>query len=266
MSDVGRYLPLSKPRRLICDMMHFARQVPTVPVQRRMNVALARDARRQFSRPIGWCALFTKAYGIVAREFPPLRRAYLGFPWARLYEHPSSIASIAIERDYQGEPGVFFIHLRGPESQPLPELDAYLKRAKHDPIESIPLFRRALLVCSYPRPLRRLFWWIGLNSSGYKRAKRMGTFGVSVYSSLGADSLHPLGALTTTLNYGPIADSGAVDVRIVYDHRVLDGATVARALARLEAVMNQEIVEELRLLRYVTPTRRNDDGSQSLAG
>jgi hypothetical protein len=36
-----------------------------------------------------------------------------------------------------------------------------------------------------------------------------------------------------------------VDVRIVYDHRVLDGATVARALARLEDVLNGEIAAEL---------------------
>jgi pyruvate/2-oxoglutarate dehydrogenase complex dihydrolipoamide acyltransferase (E2) component len=35
-------------------------------------------------------------------------------------------------------------------------------------------------------------------------------------------------------------------VRITYDHRVLDGATVARALAELERVLTHEILTELR--------------------
>ena len=43
---------------------------------------------------------------------------------------------------------------------------------------------------------------------------------------------HPLSVLTTTLNYGVIAADGTVDVRLIYDHRVMDGSSVARALAR----------------------------------
>jgi hypothetical protein len=76
----------------------------------------------------------------------------------------------------------------------------------------------------------------------------MGTYGVTSYAGLGAASLHPLSPLTSTLSYGVIGPDGAVDVRVVYDHRVLDGATVARALADLERVLNHEIVAELRYL------------------
>ena len=43
-----------------------------------------------------------------------------------------------------------------------------------------------------------------------------------------------------------IRTDGSADVRIVYDHRVLDGRGVARALVDLEAVMNGEMAEELR--------------------
>ena len=34
-----------------------------------------------------WCAIFTKAYAVVAARYPELRRAYLKFPFPRLYEH-----------------------------------------------------------------------------------------------------------------------------------------------------------------------------------
>lgn len=242
----GRTLPLSLPRRLVSDLVHFAQKMPTVPVQRTIQVDAIREARAAWAERPSWCALFTKAYAFAAAAFPELRRAYLPFPWARLYEHPINIASVAIERVYRGEPAVFFAHIRSPEAQPLTQLDEHLRRFKEDPIESIGLYRRALAMSRLPQPLRRLMWWIGLNSSGYKRARRMGTFGVSVYSSLGAESLHPLSPLTTAMNYGVIQPDGNVNVRIIYDHRVMDGSTVARALAEMERVLNREILAELR--------------------
>jgi hypothetical protein len=140
---------------------------------------------------------------------------------------------------------VFFGALRGPERQSLADLETALVAFKERPVEAVPRFRRALCVSRLPLPARRLLWWLGLNASGAKRAKRMGTFGVSVYSALGAESLHPLSPLTTTLTYGVIRADGRVPVRLVYDHRVLDGATVARALALLEQVLNGEILAEL---------------------
>jgi hypothetical protein len=77
-----------------------------------------------------------------------------------------------------------------------------------------------------------------------------------VYSALGAESLHPLSPLTTTLNYGVIGPDGRVAVRIVYDHRAMDGATVARALGMLADVLNSEIPRELAALTGAgSPTR-----------
>ncbi len=195
-----------------------------------------------------WCALFTKAYGLVAATTPELRRSYLSFPRPHLYEHPVNVASIAVERKFGDENAVFFAHLRRPEALGLAEIDARLRRFKEQPIESIGDYRRILLLNRFPRPLRRLLWWIGLNVWGRKRAAFMGTYGVTVYAGLGAASLHPLSLLTTTLNYGIIEEDGSVDVRLTYDHRVMDGATIARALAELERVLTHEILAELRYL------------------
>jgi hypothetical protein len=247
----GRNIPLSLPRRFIGDLLHCARRVPTVPVQRRMDLGAVRAARQQAAPRPSWCALFTKAYAFVAAARPELRRCYLAFPTPHLYEHPINVASVAVERRFGDEDAVFFGHVRSPEGRPLPDLDAKLRELKEQPVEHIGAFRQALRVSGLPRPLRRLAWWVGLNVSGRKRAHFMGTFGVSVYGGLGAASLHPLSPLTTTLNYGVIAADGSVDVRLVYDHRVLDGATVARALQDLERVLQCEIVAELRYLRSV---------------
>jgi hypothetical protein len=244
----GRYLALSGPRKIIGDLVHFAKKIPTVPVERRLNISAVVTARQATGNSISWCSIFTKAYALVAVQFPELRRAYIANPWPRLYEHSHSIASVAVERQYHGEPAVFFAHLRSPDTQGLAALDDHLRRCKQEPIVKIALFRRALLIGRYPRFLRHLLWRLTLNWSGMKKAKRLGTFGVSVYSGLGASSLHPLSPLTTTLNYGVIDPSGNVEVRVIYDHRVMDGATVARALQRMEVVLNNEITYELRNL------------------
>jgi hypothetical protein len=247
----GRSIPLSLPRRFVGDLVHFAHQIPTVPVQKMINVAGLERWRSQLEARPSWCAIFTKAYGQVAAEFPELRRAYLSFPWARLYEHPESIASVAVERQYQGERGVFFAHIRSPEKRLLITLDSALRGYKDAPIELIRDFQIAMRVSRLPMPIRRMVWWWAVKANGYRKALGMGTFGVSVYSSLGAESLHPLTPLTTSLNYGVIDDNGDVAVRVVYDHRVMDGATVARALVRLDQVLNKDIAAELRELAGV---------------
>ena len=51
---------------------------------------------------------------------------------------------------------------------------------------------------------------------------------------------HPLSPLSSTLSYGVVAPDGAVDVRITYDARLLDGPTVARMLEELERVLTND--------------------------
>jgi hypothetical protein len=50
-----------------------------------------------------------------------------------------------------------------------------------------------------------------------------------------------------------LSADGSLAVRLHFDHRVLDGAPVARALAELEDVLRTEIVAELR--RTAAPPR-----------
>jgi hypothetical protein len=243
--STGRKFPLSLARRIVCDLLHFGQKIPTVPVQRRMRLASLREARAGATHRISWPILFTKAYALLARDLPILRQSLLTFPWEHVYEHPVSNPVVAIEREYQGEKIVVGCHLRTPEDATLSDLQERLDRFRARPLESIAFFRKSLLVARLPRFLRRWMWWYALNASGYRRAKYFGTFGVTVYSALGAESLHPISPLTTTLNYGIIEPDGTVPVRIIYDHRLMDGSTIARALADLEEILNGPILREL---------------------
>lgn len=247
----GRSVPLSAARCLIIDLMHFSRQVPAVPMERRMDLAPLVAARTAARPRPGWCALFTKAYAVVAARHPELRRAYLPLPRPRLYEHPDNVAAIAIERRYGGERCVLFAHLRNPQQLGLADLEAVLRHCKEFPVPGVDGYRRALQVSAWPRPLRRLAWWAGLNVSGRVRAEYLGTFGVTATAGLGASALFIPSLLTTTLHYGPLDAAGALDVRLAFDHRVLDGGTMARVLKELERVLLGEVLAELRQLQAV---------------
>jgi hypothetical protein len=94
-------------------------------------------------------------------------------------------------------------------------------------------------------------WWYAANLSEEWRMRVFGTFGVSVTAGDGATALNLISPLSTSLNYGVINADHTLPVRVHFDHRVVDGAPVARALAELEEVMNTTVVAELRQMADV---------------
>ena len=52
------------------------------------------------------------------------------------------------------------------------------------------------------------------------------------------------------MSYGLVEANGTIAVVLRWDHRVTDAAPIARALTRLEQVLNGEISAELRSLRH----------------
>src|SRR5216683_4958913 len=120
---VGRHVPVSLARRFIGDLVYFGHKVPLCTVQRNMQLATVAAARLRAEPRPGWCALFTKAYGLVAVQRRELRWAYVPYPRPHFYEHPYSIAGVAIERRLDDEDAVLFSLLRSPENQSLLAID-----------------------------------------------------------------------------------------------------------------------------------------------
>jgi hypothetical protein len=245
----GRNLPLSLPRRVICDLMDFSQSVPFIPIERCLSLREVAEAREAAQPRPGWCALFVKGLAAVAARVPELRRAYVPFPTPHLYEHPDNLAMAAIERPIGEDQAICFGQIRTPERQPLADIEAHLRRYKEAPVESIASYRRTLRIAALPWPLRRLAWWHAYHSSGARRARYFGTFGISTVAAHGASLLFLRSPLTATLNYSPIDRDGAMSVRLNFDHRVLDGGTAARALEELERVLRGDVLAELRYLR-----------------
>lgn len=245
--DRGHARPISAARALVLDVLHFARGLPIVPCDRRFELAELADLRANVRPRVSWPALFLRAYGQVSAELPALRTSYLRWPWPRFYEHAATVGMISVQRRHDDEDRLCWGRFVQPETQSLVEIQTALDAYQQGPVEET--FRSQVHLSRLPGPLRRLIWWTNLNLLLGKRAKRLGTFGMSVLAGQGAfNRLHP-SFLTTSLSYGPLDERGRMLVTLLFDHRVFDGALAAEALARLEQKLRGTIASELRALR-----------------
>lgn len=247
--EVGRSVPLSPFRRLVTDLMSFSQRVPAVTIERRVNLRPLVAARELCSPRPGWAVLFAKALALVAKNHPELRRSYMAFPRGRLYEHPHSVVALNVERHVAGEAIVTQCLIRGPENRSLVEMDALVRHCQVEPVERLRAYQRAVAMGKIPWPLRRWFWWAALNASGRRRCHNFGTFGLSSVAAQGAGILHLIPVLTSMLHYGLFDAAGSLELRLTWDHRVMDGAAAARILVEVEQTLKGEVLAELSGMR-----------------
>ena len=241
----GSIRKVSVPRRLISDLMHASMGVPFVQLRRRLDVAALAEARATCNTQPGWAAIFTKAFCVVARDEPVLRTMYIGGPWPHFYQLPRSIGMVAISRVEAGEPCVMPQRICSPETLSLAEVDAQIRHASTAPTRQVPMFRKLLRVSRMPLPLRRLLW-AGCFMIGRQRANFCGNFGITSVAAFGPGNLDALSPGPFLLSYGALDQDRSIEVVIRWDHRVTDAALIARALDRLEQVLNGELAAELR--------------------
>ena len=170
-------------------------------------------------------------------------------PWPRFYEHPYSTVSLNIERLLVDEPIVLQCLIKRPENRAVAEIDAIVRHNQATPLEELRWYRRSRIMGRLPWPVRRFVWWCSLKIFGKERCHNFGTFSVSSIAPLGAGILQLVPVLTASLHYGLLDEAGNLDVRLTFDHRVLDGATAARTLVELEGTLLGAICTELQGMR-----------------
>lgn len=243
-------MAIPRSRRLVIDLMWLRDQVPTVAHDRVCCLREIANARELARIRISWPILFAKAYALVAQKYPPLRRVFMNWPWAHLYQHPTSVANVVTHRDVDGEPWLFWSLLPAPERTSLADLQNRMNQYQTGDVEQA--FRMIRQISLLPGVLRRLAWRCILHLSGQRRVRRCGTFCLTTIGSHGAEIQHPPGFLTGNLTFGPIDDHGRCRVTLAYDHRLLDGRMVANILADLETTLNNTLAEELKTFAPAT--------------
>jgi hypothetical protein len=244
-SGLGKRRRISFARQFIIDVMAFSKNAPLISIERTMQIATLVEARQANPARPPWSGIFAKGFAIVARQMPELRRAYLSAPFPHIFEFEENVVAIAYDAALHDEATVLPARIKNPENWPLAGF-----RFKLDEMAAPDLwqrdFYRTLRIISYlPAPFRRLIWWFALNVPRLRK-RWFGTFLITSVGELGADLLNPIAPISPLLTYGPIDPHNGVRVRLIFDHRIFDGATAARALARLEESLLGPIVAELR--------------------
>lgn len=245
----GRRFAVPASRRLTWDLLKFHREIPLCAHDRQMKLTAISIARSECVQRVSWPTLFIKAYAIVAQEFPELRQTWYVWPSSHIYQHPTSVAALTVQREIDGEPWLFWGMVQSPETQSLSAIQSLIDRFRSEPVQSI--FQRQWQMAQLPTLLRRFLWWWNLKIETRKRAKRLGTFFVSTLSGLGAEIQLPPSVQTGCLTYGPLDEDNVARVTLAYDHRIMDGALVAQVLKRIESVLNETLVAELQVLNQV---------------
>lgn len=239
----GKVRSISLPRRLIIDLMHAS--VPLVVVKRTMKIEPLVAARAEQTLRPGWTTIIAKAFCIVAREEPWLRTFYLKWPWPHFYELPRSIVMAAIIRESLDSEVPILFKLGSADEFSLVDLDRILQAGKSAPLDQVPAIDRILRITRLPLPLRRLLWALSLNI-GRQRANNFGTVAITSLATLGSETVVANSPGPSLITYGLVGPDNTMELLFHWDHRIFDGVLAARALQRLEDVMNNEIAGELR--------------------
>ncbi len=243
---MGKRIKFSNGRRLVEDIIHVANKTPLAGFVADQDAGLVAKFRR-YSRPkISWNVLYMKAYSIVCKQDASLRRAYVGFPWSHLYEHDKNVCMMTIAREYKGEERLFFARFNSPEESTLVELQEQYDHYRRAPIEEIKQFRHQINFAKAPRFARRFAWWALANLWPKKRSSHMGTFGMSISGNKGCYGVsHHLGPATTTLGVDPFPKKGVSKIVMTFDHRVMDGAPVTKAMQKMHHMLTTAVKVEL---------------------
>ena len=145
----GTVRKVSLPRRVVIDLMRASAGVPFVAVRRTLSIERLAAARKGLSQRPAWAVIFAKAFAILAREQPILRRIYLKWPWPHFYEFPRSVAMIVVAPDATPD-GVLLFPVKAPDLTPLAAADAEVRKAKARPIEATAFFRKIMMVARLP--------------------------------------------------------------------------------------------------------------------
>jgi len=219
-----------------------------------MDLTAISTARTECPQRISWPALFIKAYALVAQEIPELRQTWYVWPWAHVYQHATSVAALTVHKELNGEPWLFWGLFRSPELLGLQEIQSTIDQLQSQPAKQV--FQNQWRLAHLPTFLRRMLWWWNLKIETRKRASRLGTYFVSTLSAQGVEIQLPPSVQTGCLTYGPLDKQNVSRVTLPYDHRIMAGTLVARVLKRLECVLNESLVTELKAVTQSTLTHR----------
>lgn len=244
----GKIRSIGQDRAIVLDVVRYASKVPSFPVERSVDVRQVADLRQTAPQRVSWTTLFVRAYGLASREHAVLRQIYVVWPWPRIYQSPTCVISLAVNRsEPNGSERLYFGRIHSPDHRSLCDIQNDIDGFQNDDPKIA--FRSQYRGAKMPSLIRRLAWWWRMEIDYRNRPRRSGTGSISALAGQGVTNrLHPC-IMTSSFSFGPVEQDGRILVTLQCDHRVIDGAAAARALNSLCGYLTDQVAEELRQLK-----------------
>lgn len=250
-----RSIPFTANREFIADqlarMTRFHCPVTLVYELDMTETLPALEKARADGAEVSLTALFVKATGLVLERHPRLNR-HVFHRWFRRLETTFDEVSctLVIRRESPGGEEVLFpVLIRKPDQLSIPEIHRIIRHHKQEALERLPQMAAI-------RGIQRMSW-LGRKYFSYKArsdprfyARYYGSYGLSVNVSRDWGPVAGGGVANTGIAFMPgvIRDlprvvAGEIRVRrilnlgVILDHFLLDGADVARAMASLRSLV-----------------------------
>jgi hypothetical protein len=248
MSWLPRSSSVPLQRRWIADIVHFGRKSHCVGCKWVINVAPAAAARKSRIPPVSWVAIWVRTIALAGQKWPELRMCYLPYPWPRVYLHPFTVATLVVERQWNGVPAVFLDTIKHPETLPITEIEHIFLGLRENPVERVGAYRFLIRISKLPLLLRRCLWSIGFYWSGRLRTKYMGSFAVNFIRAPRFSVAQTMTPISFSLWFSLVDPNGDMTAHLLWDHRLLDAMAADRLVHDLEAIMNKVVAAELSAL------------------
>ena len=246
----GNRIQLSNGRRMVNEVIRAAGKMQMATYARDFDLSELGRLRKQARPRISWNVLYLKAYSIVSTRTPELRQCYVGFPWPHIYQHEDTTGSLTLEREFDGETRLLFAKFSRPERKTLVDLEKAYANFRKAPVMEVRQFQKQVRFARLPFLLRRFTFWMLFNLWPRKRVGTLGTFGmtISTYNNTHVTS-NVLGPNTTMLGIDILPKKGIAKFTLTFDHQVLDGVPVIKIIEELYRTLNNEIREELEMMK-----------------
>jgi pyruvate/2-oxoglutarate dehydrogenase complex dihydrolipoamide acyltransferase (E2) component len=252
-----RAIPLTGLQRFLGNLHDEARSYWLMPCWIEVDMHRCQEERavreRRGEPKTTYTSYIIKAVADAIRaampDNPEFNAALVGFPRKRLICFDQVDAAVTIERRHEGDDSFFVGIIRDADTKSTAAISAELAGFRD---ESSPSAKAASSdldsLTRAPALLRRLLLWLSRNIPGLV-ARHRGTFFLSTVGKYGVGmylmSNHNLSISFSEITSRPVVRGDAVVISpvatltLVYDHRVMMGAPVARLMAdirrRLEA-------------------------------
>ncbi len=188
------------------------------------------------------------AYGRTLKKLPELNSYLRRWPFERLAVYRHVDVALTVERDWNGQRIVLLSLLTDAGNRSVEDIHAFLQSRRQLPLEELPEFASYLRLLKLPAFCRWHLFQVFCKPFPEIMRRIVGTTAFTSIGRFGTTFTTPLSPRTCTLSMGrveprPRAIDGNAKVALsswltlTYDHRIVDGAGVARAGDHLRDIL-----------------------------